>query len=107
VFVKKRIAAILVIAVTGAMGVSSTAAAAGDPLSVTDVKSVFQNEGGKILCGYPDLEDPCPAVPLPNQVSVGQLAGPALGDAVCTPESQTEIPLLFYTRLWVCKQPSG
>ena len=71
----KRIAAILVLGGTLAVSLSSRAAASGDPLVI---QQCFKASCGSII-------------------SVGQLTGPQLGDLVCSPGSETSIPLTLPT----------
>jgi hypothetical protein len=105
VVVKKRVAAVLALAACAAIGVSSSAQAAGDPLSVYNWKRTLAAVGGLTLCGHPTIDgDPCPTVPLSNQISVGQLVGPGVGDAACTPANELEIPGPNNSEIWICKQ---
>jgi hypothetical protein len=98
VFVKKRIAAILAIAVTTAIGASSSAQASGDPVWVgTDLLNQLQ-----CTITHPN----CPPGPR-TIVSVNALLGPSLGDALCTPEGQIPVGDPNSTGIVVCKQPSG
>jgi hypothetical protein len=90
----KRIAAILVLGGALAVGVSSQATAAGDPLYV----------------------DQCVKLACAPVLSVGQLAGSQVGDLVCTPSSQISLPPIAvpsdpsgfpsptYFRVVICKQ---
>jgi hypothetical protein len=108
VIVKKRVAAVLALAACAAIGVSSSASASGDPLYLNNVKTplvyLVPGGGGLNVCGHPSPGDQCPAIPLPNQVSVEQLVGPGVGDTACTPANELEIPGPYYTQIWICKQ---
>jgi|1185.fasta_scaffold1193356_2 hypothetical protein len=68
----KRIAAILVLGGALTLGLTSQASASGDPLAIDQ-------------CGKPGC------FPI---VSVSALTGPALGDLICTPDSEIKLPAI-------------
>lgn len=97
---KKRVAAVLALAVTAAIGVSAPAAGSGDPLYV-DINPV-----GTPVCPPPTPAGHCASEQV---VSVNGVLGPALGDAICTPQNETR---LFgganypgASQITICRQP--
>jgi hypothetical protein len=102
---KKRIAAVLAIAATAAIGASSSAQASGDPLYLANFNHLV-NLTGPPLCD-PHIPDGCGLPLIPNPISVNALLGPSLGDAICSPANQIQLgdSTNGGTEITICKQP--
>src|SRR5688572_7333151 len=101
-FMKKRIAAVLALGLTAAIGMSSSAQASGDPLYLANFNRIVTLP---LPCD-PQLPG-CGTLPIPNPISVNMLLGPGLGDAICTPENEikTGDPDSGQPVVIICKQP--